>query len=271
MSGRLVILPHKSWNVWNATNKNKVLRDERLEREAAQHTAQIERANTQELTLSTLRNTAQSSSTSHPPSSTSSITEPFSLFPETRIAHNPEYMKEKAEAAMKQSIRDGTASTPLVDKSILQTWYTQKPQDSSLMRQSDDKKRSRDESMKSLLDPMKGVMRDYSANASFAAITPACGVAIDSEDRPEKKRRHKKHHKHSIDRHSSTHATGQTPTPTPTYSNFSTSNRVQVSSSSINIDALRARRIEREKGERRKAEILKASASSQGSYTYGKR
>lgn len=33
MSGRLVILRHKSWNVWNQDNQEKVLRDERLNRE----------------------------------------------------------------------------------------------------------------------------------------------------------------------------------------------------------------------------------------------
>lgn len=34
MSGRLVILPHKSWHVWNQDNREKVKRDERLHREA---------------------------------------------------------------------------------------------------------------------------------------------------------------------------------------------------------------------------------------------
>ena len=33
MSGRLVILRHKKWNVWNQDNQERVLKDERLHKE----------------------------------------------------------------------------------------------------------------------------------------------------------------------------------------------------------------------------------------------
>lgn len=48
MSSRLVILRHKSWNVWNTENREKVLRDERLHREHQELNSKAERFKTQE-------------------------------------------------------------------------------------------------------------------------------------------------------------------------------------------------------------------------------
>jgi len=55
MSGRLVILPHKSWNVWNQDNREKVLRDERIQREEAEKMVFDERRNTQQLNMQLLQ------------------------------------------------------------------------------------------------------------------------------------------------------------------------------------------------------------------------
>jgi len=55
MSGRLVILPHKSWNVWNQDNREKVLRDERIQREEAEKMVFEERRNTQQLNMQLLQ------------------------------------------------------------------------------------------------------------------------------------------------------------------------------------------------------------------------
>ena len=55
MSGRLVILPHKSWNVWNQDNKEKVLKDQRIHNEEVQRKADNERKHFQELNLQILQ------------------------------------------------------------------------------------------------------------------------------------------------------------------------------------------------------------------------
>ena len=54
MSGRLVILPHKSWNVWNQDNREKVARDERLNREELEGKERKEKECVQERNLEQL-------------------------------------------------------------------------------------------------------------------------------------------------------------------------------------------------------------------------
>jgi hypothetical protein len=48
MSGRLVILRHKKWNVWNQDNVEKVLKDERLAREEEEEKLKNEKTRLQE-------------------------------------------------------------------------------------------------------------------------------------------------------------------------------------------------------------------------------
>ncbi|GAB5035816.1 Hypothetical protein NocV09_03000280 [Nannochloropsis oceanica] len=55
MSGRLIILPKKSWHVWNQDNREKVLRDERLHREEQDERAEQQRTVDREHRLDVLR------------------------------------------------------------------------------------------------------------------------------------------------------------------------------------------------------------------------
>eukprot|EP01029_Cantina_marsupialis_P023693 TRINITY_DN5969_c0_g1_i1.p1 TRINITY_DN5969_c0_g1~~TRINITY_DN5969_c0_g1_i1.p1 ORF type:complete len:352 (-),score=100.02 TRINITY_DN5969_c0_g1_i1:66-1121(-) len=58
MSGRLIILPHKKWNVWNRDNVEKVLKDERLDREAKEKDAKKQRLIENERRLQRLKEQA---------------------------------------------------------------------------------------------------------------------------------------------------------------------------------------------------------------------
>jgi hypothetical protein len=64
MSGRLIILPKKSWHVWRRDNIERVKRDERLAAEAEEALEQKQRDIEQELRIETLKKRRQLSSSS---------------------------------------------------------------------------------------------------------------------------------------------------------------------------------------------------------------
>ena len=55
MSGRLVILPHKQWHVWNKDNREKVKRDERLNKEEQERDRLRDSSLQQEINLAQLK------------------------------------------------------------------------------------------------------------------------------------------------------------------------------------------------------------------------
>lgn len=125
MSGRLVILPHKSWNVWNRDNREKVAKDEREFRE--QQEALVEKNNLllQEQNLLILRDNVTLNN------AVSSVT-PFRLFENLEKAQNDsatneEYMKEKEMKEKRDTKREGTAAWGLGEGSVeygkIRPWY----------------------------------------------------------------------------------------------------------------------------------------------------
>lgn len=133
MSGRLVILPHKSWNVWNQDNREKVARDERLHREAEEAKAEKAKLLLQEQNLELL----QSEQGVGLPSNGSSSevhgdVAPFRLFEDlerlnSNMVGNAEYLKEKALKEQIQKKKDGIADWALgegsYENSKTRPWY----------------------------------------------------------------------------------------------------------------------------------------------------
>jgi len=133
MSGRLVILPHKSWNVWNQDNREKVARDERLHREAEEAKAQKEKELLQEHNIEHLRsNTGDNSVNDITQDNDFSLIEsknnetdkPFRLFEDLEQQHfsrigqnNEEYMQEQALKEQLKRKREGIDNWALGDGS----------------------------------------------------------------------------------------------------------------------------------------------------------
>lgn len=151
MSGRLVILPHKSWNVWNQDNVEKVLRDERIRDEKNAEEAHRRRRGTQQQVFEALTGTSVGHDSVLPadlPASSAHIqgevtvvqsqkeTGHVNLFssgigfdgkPIQKQEENQEYCKERAEADRKAQLRAGVAPWALgegsIEKSGACPWY----------------------------------------------------------------------------------------------------------------------------------------------------
>ena len=117
MSGRLVILRHKSWNVWNKDNQEKVLRDERLHREKLEAIEQQQRSKLQEQTIEELRIGQSPSSQDSTTGNVSSVAEakviPFRLFEDierkssaSKLGHQ-EFLKEEKEREQRKRRKEG--------------------------------------------------------------------------------------------------------------------------------------------------------------------
>jgi hypothetical protein len=101
MSGRLVILRHKSWNVWNQDNREKVLRDERLHREEQEQNVDKKRNTKLEQNYLQLRNQNQSEGDD-------TSTSAFQLLSDRpQKEANSDYVNEQAEKQRKKRKYDG--------------------------------------------------------------------------------------------------------------------------------------------------------------------
>ena len=140
MSGRLVILPHKSWNVWNQDNREKVMRDERIHREAEEAKAEKDKLLVQEQNLELLR--GDNSAKSNNSDLVDSTVVPFRLFEDLEQSHfaklgNEDFLKEKAAKELAQKKRDGIADWALGEGSYecskSKPWYAQQQGGSSFV------------------------------------------------------------------------------------------------------------------------------------------
>ncbi|KAJ1421915.1 hypothetical protein B484DRAFT_452575 [Ochromonadaceae sp. CCMP2298] len=137
MSGRLIILPHKSWNVWNRDNREKVARDERLHREDLEAKLEKEKALQQERNLAVLRAEQEEEGGGGGKGGGGrgghgSSVETFRLFED--VEHqagaklgNPDYLREKKAKEQLREQREGVPDLPLGDGSIerggVRPWY----------------------------------------------------------------------------------------------------------------------------------------------------
>eukprot|EP01035_Chromulina_nebulosa_P067590 gene67590-92584_t len=126
MSGRLVILPHKSWNVWNQDNKEKVLRDQRLFNEELQRKADNEKRQSQEMNLQILQQSA--TRTEEESANECANVQPFRLFEDIeQKAGNEEYLKEKKKkeeiAKKKEGIADWALGEGSRESKKSVPWY----------------------------------------------------------------------------------------------------------------------------------------------------
>lgn len=241
MSGRLVILPHKSWNVWNQDNREKVARDERLHREAEEAKSAKDKQLLQEQNLELLRDGEVAIKLEHNSSGNSGQLEPFRLFEDLEKQHydrlgNEDYLKEKAQKELLQKKRDGIADWALgegsVENSKVRPWYETLGVGESMPTTAAGPRQGRETHRKEQADPMGSILKpnthEYVPRLSNEQNKPSllsdlrflesAGAKLDSieskEDdssdsdhssrRKEKKKRHKedrKSKKHSKRKH----------------------------------------------------------------------
>jgi hypothetical protein len=187
MSGKLKLLPHKSWNVWNRDNREKVLKDKRLLQEENDIKSKRDKELEQEHILTVLKSTA--SNTAHTNATNTNTTntsnnnttcnvlvnttndndkqlESFRLFDDIeeklqKQKQNEDYKKEKEMKELLKQRREGTAPWGLADgsheKSKMKPWYINNDVKASSSSSSNEK----DIDDKSRLDPMaRFIIRD---------------------------------------------------------------------------------------------------------------
>jgi hypothetical protein len=122
MSGRLIILRHKKWHVWNRENIEKVKKDERLHREELEANSKKSRDMNAEHLMETLRQASDSSEIPHKTHSTEIVE-----YKVNRQAENEEYRREREEKELLQKRIEGSAPFALGEGSSemkkIKPWY----------------------------------------------------------------------------------------------------------------------------------------------------
>ena len=214
MSSRLVILRHKKWNVWNPENRERVLRDERLHKEAQEQTKVSERLHTQDKIYETL--------TKKNDVNNAGGVEPFRLFADIEAREkkkgNDEYAKEKEEKRLAELKRENLAPWELGDGSLEKAdvkpfWFSNDTQSKvvskgRLLSGNDAvEAKNRDEIRKRDLDPMAfhfiydaappnadhAISSNLTGKTRSSSISSSESSGSSSESSSKKKRKKKKH------------------------------------------------------------------------------
>jgi hypothetical protein len=135
MSGRLIILRHKKWNVWNRENIEKVKRDERLHREEMERKQENERKINSEIILHQFHENGEMVEGDN---DTNREIEVMKLRNHDQKMENEEYRKEKEEKELLEKRREGSAPWALGEGSSefkkISPWYLEKQSDRHQMR-----------------------------------------------------------------------------------------------------------------------------------------
>jgi hypothetical protein len=162
MSGRLVILRHKSWNVWNQDNQEKVLRDERLHKEKLQ-TQELNQKNLlREQQREKLLETSNNINANYPTKSVNFFEEKNQRVP---IKENAEYRKEKNDKEQRKRKQEGIAAWSLSDGTDITPWYSKSSKPHTNQSYTIEPKRKKDELMKHELDPMNKFIKSAPLNS----------------------------------------------------------------------------------------------------------
>jgi hypothetical protein len=287
MSGRLVILPHKSWNVWNRDNREKVARDERLHREEQERLALANRQLLQEQTNELLLNKSGESSCLSELSSAakveSMIEKPFRLFDDLeqhalskKLPDNEDYKREHEARLLAQQRKQGVAPLALGDGSLefskSKPWYVHAGRHVEAARKPNleihrwgendvDGVIKRENERKAKHDPascfhggvVRIVDRSFSeAKESDPLVEPNPGISDENgQTHSRKSKKGQKKSKAVKHRHHGTKLSRDV------YDGSESSSRM--------LEELRIKRLEREKAERKRSNILLAHMDVYGS------
>lgn len=258
MSGRLVILRHKSWNVWNQDNQEKVLRDERLHAEKLKAEQDTEQDHIREKAYDSLVGTSMPKNES----------KPFRLFEdieqkEAQIICNPEYEKERKEREEKKRKREGVEDWKFGDGSSemngIKVWYEQSDAQNKELSLP---KRQKDDKVKLRNDPMAAFLLHQTSNEA----------KLSSDGDPPSSSYDEDHSKGPLKSTSSfssaTTLQDRQKLPVGKVTLQKSKGKVESSRSKTHdpFEELRKRRLEREKKERKREAVVRAEADIYGSF-----
>ncbi|RYH15897.1 hypothetical protein EON65_30965 [archaeon] len=308
MSGRLVILRHKSWHVWNQDNRERVLRDERLHREEVEQKEKEEKEKIRERNFAVLNDDKEQESKQ------AVLTESTDLDPiggdefnqlikrievvrekrkEVSPHAHPEFIKEKEQAELKRKKREGLDDWQLgkgyFESQGSKLWYNQTggKEQATAPAKVTQYHRSHDPMQKYMVHHDVSVIESKDQDVSSSSkVQTAVDTAVsaagllddrdlssassdDSNNKIKKKKsssnKHKKHkhkhdHKHK-DRAYDEKDSKSTDHIQPNKHAISSHDNKQTM-----LEALRQKRLDREKTESKRAAMLLAEADIYGSH-----